>query len=755
MFRKRYQCLCLPITAHHVAVAICLVSNGFATSVFATTYQFYDLGTLDRGHSAYAVAISENGYVAGTGVTATGETRAFRYREDENGGQLLNLGTIEEGSPHAWRSEAADVNDKGIVVGSSWIERSSDADGALVTTREAFAFGCLPNTECQSGNGNPSESLHALRQLPPAVPGSLGSYPFSDAYAINNHGMIVGQAVTGFSSREGVAFTKFHNPPDGHSHSLNVPDVEFTRTFTGSWNSRALTINDSYVVGGVHEPFAQAIRTQPFGDPHLRDGSLPEFKIGANHTYRDINENLYAVITNASGGHGGAYRIVTPDSFFVSADHGDTTAINNVGFAVGGFRGGRGHAGSHTAFVLDPFEGKLIDLNQVAVGADGYNLIKAYDINDKGWIVGVALNSDGDERPFLLKPEKQSNTLFNGGFDDVITPHFYREDNLFPARLGWKPHTPWNFAYANVSDDGDDWAAMLFPAASWLHDGGVVNQPQRASLSQYVDLSEFETTLSLDVRVDEICNGGSCQPLEVNLTKADGTTVSIGRVELNGSLDGKFESFEFTITGAHNLLGEEDVLLEIGWTNTRSYEIGRTIYSLDSPLEERVYRGVLIDNISLVETGATDIQGDFDGDDSLSVFDVDALTDVIASEANESKFDLNQDGTVDSADHTKWVKELAGTWFGDANLDGEFNSGDLIGVFQAGKYETEQVASWSEGDWNGDRLVNTADLITAFQDGGYEKGPSAVASVPEPTCGFGLLIACVSTCTTIGRRKRP
>ena len=92
----------------------------------------------------------------------------------------------------------------------------------------------------------------------------------------------------------------------------------------------------------------------------------------------------------------------------------------------------------------------------------------------------------------------------------------------------------------------------------------------------------------------------------------------------------------------------------------------------------------------------------------------------------EDMFDLNSDRTVDQADYRIWVKDLRQTWFGDANLDGEFNSGDLVAVFQAGEYEDveEYNSGWATGDWNGDGVFDSSDLVVAFQDGGYEKGSS-------------------------------
>ena len=92
----------------------------------------------------------------------------------------------------------------------------------------------------------------------------------------------------------------------------------------------------------------------------------------------------------------------------------------------------------------------------------------------------------------------------------------------------------------------------------------------------------------------------------------------------------------------------------------------------------------------------------------------------------------NGDATVDHVDHSVWVKDLKHTWFGDADLNGEFNSGDMLQVFAAGLYEKGRAdewrnvhgagAGWSEGDWNGDQLFDSGDMVTAFVDGGYEKG---------------------------------
>jgi hypothetical protein len=82
---------------------------------------------------------------------------------------------------------------------------------------------------------------------------------------------------------------------------------------------------------------------------------------------------------------------------------------------------------------------------------------------------------------------------------------------------------------------------------------------------------------------------------------------------------------------------------------------------------------------------------------------------------------------------------------GDANRDGLFNSGDLVQVFQFGKYQTGEPALWSEGDWNGDGYFDTSDMVLAFQSGGYTSDATkpAVESFHAPQVTQSQLAAAV------------
>ena len=135
----------------------------------------------------------------------------------------------------------------------------------------------------------------------------------------------------------------------------------------------------------------------------------------------------------------------------------------------------------------------------------------------------------------------------------------------------------------------------------------------------------------------------------------------------------------------------------------------------------------------VIEVGST-VPGDFNNNGTLDVADINSLTLESASGDDDPAFDVNSDGAVNSKDVAFWARELANTWIGDSNLDLEFNSGDLVQVFSAGKYEQLVEAVWAEGDWNGDGRFDSGDLVEAFVGGGYEKGPRpALAAVPEPT----------------------
>ncbi len=155
---------------------------------------------------------------------------------------------------------------------------------------------------------------------------------------------------------------------------------------------------------------------------------------------------------------------------------------------------------------------------------------------------------------------------------------------------------------------------------------------------------------------------------------------------------------------------------------------------------------------------AESLFGDFDAGDSLDARDIDMLAKRLSGDPREwwlpdEAFDVNQDTTVSPEDSIFWIHEIKRTYFGDANLDGEFNSGDLVEALAAGTYEKETDAGWASGDFDGNGRFDSGDLIYALADGGYEAGPRPVA-VPEPSAVILLLVGlltALSEKTSFGR----
>ncbi|MDG2385089.1 MAG: PEP-CTERM sorting domain-containing protein [Pirellulaceae bacterium] len=116
---------------------------------------------------------------------------------------------------------------------------------------------------------------------------------------------------------------------------------------------------------------------------------------------------------------------------------------------------------------------------------------------------------------------------------------------------------------------------------------------------------------------------------------------------------------------------------------------------------------------------------------------------------------LDDDSLTNLQQRADYVHNVLGTWIGDSNLDGEFNSTDFVSVFQQGQYEDgiDGNSSWITGDWNGDHEFNSSDFVFAFQDSGFEAGPRPqIQAVPEPA-GYLMLLLGLSGLSGIRSRK--
>jgi len=159
-----------------------------------------DIGDLGGG-SAVAYAINDSGDVVGSAVTADRANHPFLY----SAGHMTDLGTLGSPNGNDWWNSAQGVNNSGVVTGTSY-----DADGNF--------FGFI----WSSGKMTKMGTLGGL---------------WSQAWAINNAGQVTGNAYT----KKGGSHT-FLMSPNGKMKDLGA----FGKTGT-SWG---FAINDSGVVVG-------------------------------------------------------------------------------------------------------------------------------------------------------------------------------------------------------------------------------------------------------------------------------------------------------------------------------------------------------------------------------------------------------------------------------------------------------------------------------------------------------------------------
>ena len=122
--------------------------------------------------------------------------------------------------------------------------------------------------------------------------------------------------------------------------------------------------------------------------------------------------------------------------------------------------------------------------------------------------------------------------------------------------------------------------------------------------------------------------------------------------------------------------------------------------------------------------------------------DIDLLCGAIGGA--DLRFDLNGNQQVNEQDVSFLLNQVLRVPIGDANLDGRFDSSDLVQIFAAGQYEDSVDANsgWATGDWTCDHEFNTSDLVAAFQAGAY--APNATAAATATTSSGGPTLTLLS-----------
>ncbi|MCA9196527.1 MAG: hypothetical protein KDA87_03275 [Planctomycetales bacterium] len=321
---------------------------------------------------------------------------------------------------------------------------------------------------------------------------------------------------------------------------------------------------------------------------------------------------------------------------------------------------------------------------------------------------------------------------------ELITP--MKRFHLDPSGFGSLP------AHGAVPGlDGELVSQMLSVAGSWL--GGGAMEPVDLRVIQYGDvtkdglLDEFD----IDALTDAVLYDGPSVPLGYDLNSDGVNDVADRQIWVeeakktyfgDANLDGEFNSGDFIAvfrTGEY----EDAIAGNSSWSEGD--------WNGDGEFDSS-------DFVAAFEGGGYEIGprpmsplGDFDRDGMLDIDDINLLLRHVSVGTSDA-LDVNDDGFVNAGDIEHWVADLKNTWIGDENLDGEFNSSDLVLVFQAGKYEQDVEAVWHEEDWNGDLRFDTKDFVAAFSYQGEPPPRPRMTPVPEPGADALIVLALLCLC---------
>jgi probable HAF family extracellular repeat protein len=305
-----------------------------------TRYVVDDLGALFGDTSSVAWAINANGDIVGWSTGRAG-TRAFLYT---TAGGMVALPSL----PDRPRTLARDINDKGVIVGSA------NAGGTDLGHAVLWTDGSIQDL------------------------GTLGTGLYSEAWAVNNLGQVVGWSyMDGGNGLRGV---------HGFLYSEADGLVDLTpESDTGS----ALDVNDAGQVTGYKTALGGYHAFRWHEGTFLDLGVLP----GLAHSFGWALNALGRVTGSSTSASGNSERLVrfTDGSGLQdlggTGEHNVALGINAAGDVVGT----RGRSQARALLYTDAVG--LRDLNMLIDPSLGWVLLAAHDINDAGVIVGYAFNN--------------------------------------------------------------------------------------------------------------------------------------------------------------------------------------------------------------------------------------------------------------------------------------------------------------------------------------------------------------------------
>ena len=326
-----YRCVLL------VASVVGLTS--WAVAADPASYVVQDLGVLPGHSSSIAWGINQKGDVVGWSMGPDG-TSAFLYT-DATG--LVKLPAL----PDRPRAIARDLNDVGQIVGTA------NAGGVDLGHAVLWTNGSIKDL------------------------GTLGTGSYSEGWAVNNFGQVVGSSYTNGASFgvHGFLFTQARGMVDltPNSDTGSASDINDVGQVTGYKTA----------LGGNYHAFRWK------GGTFVDLGVLPGFAHSFGYAINALGQ-VAGNSTSASGNSERFFRSIAGgglQDLGGTGEHNVAWGINRLGNAVGT----RGSSQSRAVLFTDARE--LQDLNTLIDPSLGWVLLGAHDINDAGQIVGYAFNN--------------------------------------------------------------------------------------------------------------------------------------------------------------------------------------------------------------------------------------------------------------------------------------------------------------------------------------------------------------------------
>ncbi|MEM8680789.1 MAG: hypothetical protein AAGF97_15680 [Planctomycetota bacterium] len=288
--------------------------------------------------------------------------------------------------------------------------------------------------------------------------------------------------------------------------------------------------------------------------------------------------------------------------------------------------------------------------------------------------------------------------------------------------------------FANTSSNSD-----RFLQGRWLTDGYNIIPPN-GGFTQGPTVSGFDTETAV-----------MSPPLEPDHPIFD----NVGEVRLS---TGQFSSG--ALWGAYR---PTTTALEPGARKLALWEDGKTAVAISDNFPHRIDLGFhpVSDNVvdgyyditsdtkrlianALLHAADITISGDFDGDGDYDCDDINLLSHA-ASGSGDLAFDLNGDGTVDTADRDAWLAEAGAANLASGNpyllfdldLDGVSDGTDFV-IWNSNKFTAN--ANYCSGDTNLDGFVDGLDFLD-FNRNKFMSADHVSSSVPEPSACLGLIAA--------------